>query len=243
MNTRDVTPFATSIVVRQSPKTLYQEFEVRFAGWSEIETGATWDIFGTYDPSNPRAECLIRNGVVPPDRERYVELELGGVPTLEVRGYSRIWLGLRRAPLDTIVVLPGDGVGHSVKAALEQHGGAVGRYRVWSYVETMHEAVERLAAEAGFRVDIRLPNYDIGPHVFDPESSYWASILELVEPFAPDVWYRESTNTIAIVDPVASRYLVGNTLQVSPDVIGGVRSFPVRRRRVRRVIVTVPRCR
>jgi hypothetical protein len=265
MNTRPVTRFATAVSVKQPPRTLYKEFEVTFAGWYDIEEGASWDIFGTYDPTDPRTEVLIRNGVVPADRERYVSVDGNGVPSLTVKGFSRIWLALRRAPVDTLVLVPGAGLGNTVEAALEAFAyrsyrvvgarvvGArglgvtgrrsVGRYRVLQHVSTMHRAVERLAREAGFRAEVRLPDYELAPLVLDPTKSYWAAISDLVAPFAPETWYRESTNTVVIADPLAPRFEVGSKIELAAGVVSGVRGVPVRRRRVRRVIVSVPPCR
>lgn len=244
MNQRDVTPWATSIDIEQPPACLYRQWSVTFAGWSAVESGASWDIFGSYDPeTTPRAECLIRAGVVPEDRERTVGLGSGEMVTTTVSGYDRVWLMQRRAPRDTLVLVPGRrGAGAGAAAAIEAFGQPVGRYRTVTGVDTLHHAVRELARRAGVNVHLATLNYPWQATVVDPAQSYWEAILELLRPLGAEVWYRRSGNLLVIVDPLAPRYGLGTTINLPPQLVKSVNGWPVRQRRVRRLLTRIRAC-
>lgn len=254
MNKRDITEWVSSLKVRQPANCLYKEFELELLGWTSVEDNASWDIYGTYDSTTaPRAEPLILNGILPPDRDRYPSIDQGTVPTLKIKGYSRIWLCQRKAPTETLVMVPGTGRVRAVidgqeivqaslaQVAIDRYGGPLGRYKVVRHMNSFASAVGYLANQAGFKVDFRLPNYPLEPFVCDPEKSYWELIKDLIEPWAPELWYREPTNTLAIVDPLAPRYQIGRSLGVPSTLIAAVDAVPIRTNRVRRVFARFPR--
>lgn len=246
MDRRDVTSWVQALEIRQPRRTIYREFSLEFAGWAAIQNyqdGATWDIYSSVDQDNPRAEVEIAGGVIPPDRDRLVDLQPGKVPVVEITGYDRAWMIQRRRPSATIVVVPGSGFGEeleeSVGYALERYDGPVGQYRVWTYTRTVHEAVRKLANEAGVRVDLRFPDREIRPFVVDPERSYYEAIRELVDPWSPEVYYRRSWNALVFVDAEAPRYGVGRTVELAARHIRRVQALPVRAKRIRRVLLRV----
>ncbi len=240
MNQRDVTPWATAIEVSQPARTIHREWSVTFVGWSSIEDDAEWDIFGSYDPADPRAECLIRAGVIPPDRMRNLQLGAGAVPQLTVQGVDHVWMIQRRAPRDTVVMLS---EGQTAAAAIEEYGQPVGRYTVWSGIATLHHALEALGTAAGVNVLCRIPNYPFSGLVVDPTLSYWGAMYQLLEPTAAEVWYRRSDRTLVCIDPLAPRYGLGRRLELPAGIVKSASAWPIRRRRVRRIIYRVPPCR
>lgn len=238
----DVTPWVTAVEVVQPSQTIYREFGVTLVGWSSFEAGGTWDVFGSYEPENPRAECLIRGGVVPPDRQVSMGLQTGAVPQVTIRGYDRVWLALRRAPRETVVLAP-DSDGAAVARVLEDYGGVVGRYRVWRGMRTLHNAVVALGNAAGLRVRCLVPNYPLQPLVVDPRSSYWQAMLGLLEPVGAEVWYRRTANELVVADPLSLRYGLGRRMTIPAGLVVRAEAIPWRRRRVRRVVFRVPPCR
>lgn len=237
---RDLTPWVTSLEVSQPPRSLSREWSVTLAGYTNLVDDGTWDIFATYDTSSPRAECLIRSGVVPPDRERSIVVQRDGVPTVTVRGYDHVYLALRRAPRDTLVLVPDREGTTSAAAAISQYGGAVGRYRVATNVRSLHAALTLLANGAGVNVHLAIPDYPLQPLVVPPTSGYWAAMLELLQPTAAEVWYRRASNTVVVVDPLAPRYGLGRRVEIPGELVTAVSGVPTRHRMVRRVIYQVP---
>lgn len=241
MNSRDVTPWVTELSITQPKRTIYRHFDITMAGWhflEQYEDGASWDVYASHDDTDPTAEAVIRNGVIPPDRARALLIAAATVPTISLRGYDNVWLAQRRRPTDTLVVVPGAGFGDGgVEAALEKYTGPVGRYAVWNYAATISQAVGRLAAEAGLRVDYRLPDADLLPFVIPPDRSYWEALVELVRPWQPEIYYRRNYNTLLILDPEAPRYGIGRTLNVGKENLVRVIGLPVYRNRTRRVIL------
>jgi hypothetical protein len=254
MNNRDVTDWITSLELEQPRRTLYRQWTFRFAAWSAIEAGARWDLFGSYDPSaSPRAEILARAGASPPDRERArLVLATGRMPRLEVRGYDFVWAAQRKRPRETIVMVPSaayiveevDGRPvlreNSVAAALKRYEGPVGNYKVWTNISTIHAAVKRLAHAAGIRVRLLIPNHKMIPLVIPPTASLWEAILELVTPWKPRIYYRDSTNTLLIVDPLSKHYGTGQPLKVPAGAVAKMTGAPIRTSRTRRLLVRIP---
>ncbi|MCP4897620.1 MAG: hypothetical protein GY906_11665 [bacterium] len=247
MGKRDVTKWVQSCEVEQPPDCIYRQAKIDFAGWSAIESGARWDVCGSYNPAKPRAELLLRAGAIPPDRERRVIIAAGKVPTFSITVYDYVWHAQRRTSDETIVMVP-DAGGLSADVALEnwrrKTSAPVGVHRVWSHVRTVGDAVKRLAARGGFRVIWGLPAYDMAPRVVDPKMSYWKAMLDLANPYAPEVYYRPTSNQIVFLDPYAVRYGVGSQLELDAKAVYSIPDVgPVTRNRVRRVILSVPPCR
>lgn len=257
MNTRDVTDWITDVQIEQPRKTLYRTWTFRFAGWSAIEENATWDLFGSYDPAGePRAEILSRAGVLPPDRERArLVVARGEMPRLQIRGYDYVWTAQRKRPRETIVVVPSSAYiveeidgrpvlrENSVAGALKRYEGPIGKYRVWTQVSTIAAGVRRLGNAAGVRVQCRLPSAPMIPYVIPPANSFWDSILELVAPWKPRIYYRDSTRTLIIVDPLHAHYRIGGSLAVPGDVVTRITGAPIIRKRTRRILIRIPPCR
>jgi hypothetical protein len=257
MNNRDVTDWITDVEIEHHRKTLYRQWTFTFAGWSSIEEDAKWDLFGSYDPTaEPRAEILARAGVLPPDRERLrLVVAAGRMPVSRIRGYDFVWTAQRKRPRETIVVVPSSAYivenvdgrpvlrENSVAGALERHEGPIGKYRVWTHVRTIRDAVNRLGNAAGVRVDYRLPNENMIPYVIPPTASYWEAMLELVQAWKPEIYYRDSTNTLVFADPLHSHYSVGGALGIPAGAVVRMTGAPILRKRTRRILIRIPQCR
>lgn len=254
MDRRDVTKWVTALTVTQPRNCLYRQADIIFEGWSSLADDADWDVFGSYDPTSPRDEILLRTGKIPEDRERAITIRGGANPAIKIRIYDQVWQAQRRAPRETVVMVPRNGYvwdvvdGHrvlrenSVETAIRNHGGPIGRYRVWQRIDTMHDAVRELGDAAGINTRVLLPDYPMQPRVLDPTACYWDLMRDLVAPYAPEIWYERQNNTIVFVDPLAARYDVGRTIELPNQTIRNIRALPVMRRRVRRVIIQVPPC-
>jgi len=257
MNQRDVTDWITSVDIEHPRNCLYRQWTFQFAGWSSIEEGAEWDLFGSYDPgTNPRAEVLARAGRTPPDRERdRLIVQAGRMPALRIRGYDFVWTVQRKRPRETIVVVPSsayiveeiDGrpvlLENSVAGAIRRHEGPIGKYRVWTHVRTIADALRRLGNAAGVRVDNRLPSANMIPYVIPPTFSFWDAMVELAKPWKPKIYYRDSTNTLVFADPLHSHYSIGSTLTIPKRTVVRMTGAPIKRKRTRRILIRIPPCR
>ena len=256
MNRRDITPWITRIEIEHPRRTLYRQWTFTLAAWSNLEEDARYDIFVTYDPTEPRAEIMSRGGILPPDRQRKrLTVSAVSVPTLTIKGYDLVWLAQRRQPAETVILVPNstyqveerDGapvlIENSVAGAIDRYTGPVGRYRVWSYTRTIHQAVTKLGRAAGVNVRLLMPNHDLIPTVIPPTSSYWKAMQDLTAPWKPRIYYRDSTNTLVFVAPTSRHYRIGRTLELPSEVISEMTGAPVEFKRARRLLVKVPKCR
>jgi len=239
MDKRDVTKWITSVEISQD-NSIHRKFRLTFAGWHTFDESNRWDIYETYDPSNPRAEIVIRNGVIPEDRKRMVHVVAGEVPTIIAEGYEYVWLAKRRAPPETIIFVPSTrNVEQDVGLAIANHKGntEIGVYRVWAGVRDLHTAIRRLMAAARVRVQIRIPNYTMNAYVVDPTFSYWKAVEMLTDPFAPVRYYIRSTNTLVIADPTQTWMNSGSILNLPENAVRVLDVQPQRLRRIRRVMM------
>jgi hypothetical protein len=239
MDKRDVTPWITSVEIEQADS-IHRKFKLVFGGWHTFDESNRWDIFETYDPTIPRAECVIRNGVVPADRQRLVKVEREAVPTITAEGYEYVWLAKRRAPSETVILVPSTrNVQQDADIAIKNHKGQgeVGTYRVWGGVRTLHDAIRRLMAAARIRVQIRIPNYELLPYLIDPSLSYWKAVEKLTDPFAPVRYYIRQTNTMVIADPTQTFMGAGSVLSLPDEGVQILDVQPQRLRRIRRVLM------
>lgn len=239
MDKRDVTKWITGVEVEQK-NSIHRQFRLTFAGWHSFDETNRWDIFESYDPvGNPRAEILIRNGVIPADRQRVVAVKPGSVPTITALGYEYIWLAKRRAPAETVILVPSTrNVEQDVGLAIANYkGGEIGAYRVWSGVRDLHTAIKRLMSAARIRVQVRIPNYELSAYVVDPSFSYWKAVEKLTDPFAPVRYYIRSTNTIVIADPTQTFMGSGTTLNLPEEAVKVLDVQPQRLRRIRRILM------
>lgn len=240
MDQRDVTSWITSLEVSQVDS-IHRKFKLVFAGWHTFDESNRWDIFESYNhETNPRAEILIRNGVIPADRQRMVRVRKGEVPTITAEGYEYIWLAKRRAPAETIIMVPSTrNIDQDVGLAIANYkgGGEIGTYRVWPGVRSLHLAVKRLMQAARIRVQVRIPDYAMTPYLINPTLSYWKAVEKLTDPFAPVRYYVRSTNTIMIADPTATLMGSGSVLNIPDGVVDLIDVQPQRLRRIRRVLM------
>ena len=237
MDKRDVSGWITSVEIEQMDS-IHRRFRIVFAGWHSFDESNRWDIFESYDQAgNPRAEVTIRNGVIPADRQRVVAVQPGEVPTITAEGYEYIWLAKRRAPAETVILVPSTrNIEQDVGLAIANYrGGEIGTYRVWPGVRDLHTAIRRLMKAARVRVQVRIPNYAMQPYVIDPKLSYWKAVEGLTDPFAPVRYYIRSTNTMMIADPTASLMGSGSVLNLPEVTLLDIQ--PQRLRRIRRVLM------
>ena len=242
MDQRDVTGWITNIEIEQVDS-IHRKFRLTFAGWHSFDESNRWDIFESYDhESNPRAESVIRKGIIPADRQRIVRVRKGEVPTITAEGYEYIWLAKRRAPAETIIMVPSTrNIDRDVGLAIANYKGQteIGTYRVWAGVRSLHVAIKRLMQAARIRVQVRIPNYAMMPYVLDPTLSYWKAVERLTDPFAPVRYFIRSSNTLMIADPTATLMGAGSILNLPADgdAVNILDVQPQRLRRIRRVLM------
>jgi len=241
MDTRDVTLWVRSVSWEQMDA-VNRKFVIEFSSWHSFDGSNRWDIFESSDDSNPRAEVVIRNGVVPPERTRFLSVDPARPPRISAVGYEYIWLAKRKAPTETVVLVPASrNVQEDVSLALSNYrGDFVGTYRVWMGVRTLHDAVQRLAAAARIRVSTRIPDYPFAPFVINPRLSYWDAIKQLTDPFEPVRYYNRTTNTLVIADPTQPIMGAGSDLQIPAGVVKSLDVRPQMLRRIRRVVMRIP---
>jgi hypothetical protein len=243
MDQSDVTNWIRSVTVSQL-NAVDRKFTLVFNAWHSFGPSNRWDIFGSYDPANPRQEILIRNGIIPEDRPKTVSIaggETAVMPTITAEGYEFVWMAKRRGPRDTIIMVPTWGnIVEDVTKAIEESRTEVAVYRVWPGCYSLHVAVKKLARAAGLNLSIRIPNYDMVPYVVPMKNSYWQEIMRLTDPFAPHRYYVRSTNTLVIADKQDAIMGAGNKLVIPGDVIKSLVARPTKKRRLRRVVATVP---
>jgi len=240
MDKRDVTPWVREVQWKQADS-ITRKFQIVFNGWHAFSEANRWDIFESADPTgSPRAEVVIRNGIVPNDAQRTIRVG-DAVPSISADGYEYVYLTMRRAPSETVILVPSRrNYSSDVEQAKKNAGGFIGSYRVWPGCSSLHTGVRRLAAAARVRVRLSIPNYDLAPKAIDPKLSYWKAIEELTDPYAPVRYYVRSTNTLVIADPMLPIMGAGSTLTIPSTLIKSMEVRPQRLRRVRRLLMRVP---
>jgi hypothetical protein len=241
MDTRDVSSWVRSVAWEQMDA-IDRRFTIEFSAWHSFDASNRWDIFETANPANPRDELVIRNGIIPRERQRYLRIDKARPPVIKAVGYEYIWLAKRRAPNETVILGPATtNVQTDVNLALADYrGGWVGTYRVWPGVRTLHDAIKRLAAAARLHVSVRIPNYDFAPYVIDPRLSYWQAIVKLTDPFQPVRYYVRTTNTLVIADPSQPIMGAGSDLKIPAGAVSVLDVQPQMLRRIRRVHMRIP---
>ena len=245
MDGRDVSPWVKSVEISTEDK-IDRKFTIVFSSWDQFSEANRWDIYGSYNPSQPNQEILIRNGRIPIDRWRSVSVGVGAVPQVIGTGYDYVWLAKRKAPRKTIVMMPDrrDYQANLKKAVNDfqerNDGRPIGRYQVWPSMTNLHKALTRLAHAGGIHISIQIPNYDLAPYVVDPKFSYWAAIEELASPFAPNIYYVRQNNTLVIADRQSEVMHSSNKLTLSPKIVADLTAAPIYTRRIRRVIMRIP---
>lgn len=243
MDRRDVTGWVRKVKVAID-NSMHRSFEIRFSSWHSFDATSRWDIYASYTDGTPRQEHVIVQGIIPEDRQRIVKVGREMVPYLVAQGYDYVWLMKRRAPTETIVLVPGTtNVEQDVKLALRNFNGETGVYRTWTGVKTLHDAVNRLARAGGLKVSCRIPNYDMAAFVVDPNLSYWKAIEKLTDPYAPVRYFNRNSNTMIIQDVSQPMMGAGNKLVLGLDTINDMAVQPTGWASARRLILKVPTCR
>jgi len=265
---KEITPWVIAVEIEQPRRTIYRKAEITLAGLSPdaIPAGGRWDVFGSYDPANPRQVDLIRNGYLPPDKDQAVLVTGREVPKLKLTVYDFVWVLQRRTPEETLVFVPGNGivwdhtpdgvyyvVENQIQTAIDNLTGIIrdpykptpkfpaGRYRVLNFVRTAYHAAYVLGLLAGVRVNWQLPDYKIQPYAIGAGKTYWDAILDLAAPYAPEVYYRRDWNSLNLVDPLTRKWQpAGEVMNLPAGLVTSVRGAPQTRRTIRRVIVRVP---
>ncbi len=241
MDKRPVTPFVRQVKWQQARRQYYRSFEITFAGWSSVSSASKFDIYASHNAADPRAELVIAGGMQAPDQKPKTAVD-GDVPTVTVTGYDWAWFAQRlKAPGFSTVVLARSM--DDARKAVYKATAPLGRWQ-WVPATTLHQAVAALAALAGFTVELRIPDYPFSAAIVRPEASLWDAILELVAPYAPEIYCRRTENRVLIVDRTARYQTAGTVIALSEGALrkpGGVEIVPELARYRRRIILWVPR--
>lgn len=240
MDGRDVTKWVKSVTIDQE-NSVDRKFSIAFMGWQEFDENSRFDIYGSYNPAQPFQEIMIRNGTIPPDRYRTVDLGRDKTPLVIAEGYDYVWMSKRKAPRKTIILVPGRKNNEdNIKKAIENFGGPIGRYQVWTGMDRLSTALRKLANAGGIKMKSTIPDYNLAPYVIDPSWSYWMAITELSKIYAPHVYYVRQNNTMVLADRMSEVLHSSNQLILSADVVNAITAKPSINSRVRRVIIRIP---
>jgi len=237
MGDRDITDYVESCYIKQGTDILFREFTITFRAWHNIQSDETWNIWASYDPAAPKAELLIRNGIVPPDRQPNFVLAQGQAPLVTLNGYDYVWLAQRRCPRQTLVFAHTIG---GVNRVVSDYDKPLGKYRAITGRSTLNQMLEYLGALAGINVKCKLPVRAISPMVIEPTMSYWRAMMELARPWAPYIYYMNNDNTLVFEDPASAQSTVsGPVLNLHKDMIKRTQGIPSYTKTINRVIVEV----
>ena len=240
MDRRDVSSWVKSVEIRMEDS-MTRRFTIEFAAWHSFNENARWDIFESTDPTNPRQECTIRNGLIDPSQRKSVEVGRGKVPRIIARGYEWAWLAQRKRPTETIVFVPsGSDVDSNVRAAIEDYGKPVGEFRVWRAMDSNHDVIIKLMQSAGIRASVRIPWHTISAFVMPPTKSYYRQALDLAEPYGAAPMYVRATNTMIFADQRDMIMGGSNTMTIPDDLVDSFTARPKYRSRATRIIVRFP---
>lgn len=242
MDRRDITPWCQKVTWNQPQGFLEREWSVTTHAWHLFDTSARYDIYASYDSTTPRDTCVIRQGYILPDQRLQVQVNRTEQPLVTIKGKSWSARSFRLTPRETIVCVPApDGVSDIAMAheLLRRYDGPVGRLRVLSNCWTLRQMVLNIARRAEFNADYWGPNIPVQPVIIPPDASYWQAILQIIEPFALDVYYSEWGNFLLFVDPV-SRFYRPDGIELPGSLIQRIDAKPKIRKRPHRVIVKVP---
>ncbi len=238
MNGRDISQWCEEVEWGQPNRYLEREFEITTHAWHRFVENARYDIYASYDPNNPYAECVIRNGWLLPDKRCSVKLARGKVPKIKIMGKSWSSVSFRRAPRETLILAPIGAYDFGyLRRVLDGYDGVVGRVRMLVGMKRVDQAVVRLGMEAWLGVSWNLPTYPIGPVILPPGKSYWDAMLNLAEPFAPEIVYNEFGNSVVFADSVSRWYGSGDQIYLGGNIVESVSAIPLKQARINRVIV------
>jgi len=236
MGDSDVTKYVKSCYVKQGTNILFRQFTILFEAWNNIQPDEVWNIWASYDPTDPKAELLIRNGVIPPDQQPEFTIAAGESPRIRVTGYDYVWLAQRRFPRQTLVLA--DTMG-AANRAVADYDDIIGAYRVVTRRSSLRKALRYLGNQAGIRVDCRLPRRALSPIIINPTMSYWRAMLELARPWAPYIYYEATRNTVVFEDPLTAQVTTGSNLELHADTIKSMSGVHSITKNINRVIIEV----
>jgi len=244
MDQRDITPWCRSVTWSQPDQFLEQRWSVTTHAWHLFSTQARYDIYASYDPANPRDTCVIRQGYVLSDQRMRVVVDRAEQPLITINGGSWSSSSFRRSSNETLVLLPcadGDIKWDLARRVLKNYDGPVGGYiRPMSNCWDLKRDVITLGQRACFSVIYHGPNIPMQPVIVPPNLSYWEAILQLIEPYALEVYWEAFFNTLYFIDPLSRPY--GRpAMNIPGSLIQSIDAVPIHRNRPRRVIVKVPR--
>ena len=245
MDYRDITSKIRSVQI-ELLEDGFRSFELRFSGWHNFDNSNTFDIYETYDGTDPYQYNVIRKGRLIPDAERFIAVDPAAPPYLVANGREGVWFARRKRPRDTIVLLPRtDDVQTAIDTALAdyQHknpGRPTGTIRVWRNVNTIGRAVVRLMRAAGVNCSFRIPDHPLTPYVLDPTISYWTAMERLTNPWNPVRYYQRWTNRLVIQDATQPLMGDGPSLNVPADEIKKLQAIPRTRSMPSRILLRIP---
>jgi hypothetical protein len=245
MDQRDVTSWVNRVQI-SAVDSMTRKFTIDFSSWHSFDVSSRWDIFESYDPTNPRQECTIRAGVIDPSRRKMVSVSKGSVPRVTVQGYEWAWLAQRKRPTSTIIVVPtSTDPNADVKAAINNYnksngGDPIGEYSVWHSMNSNHDVIRRLMQSAGMRSTIRIPKISVSPFVIPPKNSYFRQAKTMAEIFSAVIVYQRSTNTMQFLDPKDISMGASNLIEIPGEIVSNFSAQPKFRSRPTRVIMRFP---
>jgi hypothetical protein len=240
MNNRDISDWCTRVKIGTPDRFLEQEFEISTAAWHLFDPTARYDIYASYDPASPREESVIRQGWVLPDQQLVAAVERGAMPEVTIRGKSWSSVAFRRSGHETMLFSPwGFHDFGRLRRVLDNYDGPIGRVRYMNYFTRIDQVVVRLGMEAWLGVSWSLPHYPTGPIIVPPGKRYWDAMLDLVEPFAPEIRFNEHGNSVVFGDSLRSHYGTSSTVMPG-DLVRRITAHPVKKNSVRRVVMKVP---
>lgn len=242
MDQSDITPWCRSVTWSQPDQFLEQTWAVTTNAWHLFDPNARYDIYASYDPTSPRDTCVIRQGYVVQEQRLRVDISRTTQPLITVQGKSYSSRSFRMTPNETLVLVPAP-IGTSsmtmANRVLERYDGPVGRIRVLGNAWDLRRDVLMLAMRAQFYAAYNGPNIPMQPVVVPPDLTYWEAILQLIEPYALEVYYSEWSNLLVFADPVSRPY-GRDRMWIPGSQIDSVTAIPKFVRHPRRIIVRVP---
>ena len=240
MDQRDVTSWVKSVRIRQNDS-MTRSFTINFTSWHLFNETNRWDIFASYDSTNPRAENLIRAGVIDPSIRQSVVLSRNTAPKVTAEGHEWVWLAQRKRPKTTIIFAPSHGnIDADVAKAIENFGKPIGEFKVWYNMDSYQQIIVKLMQAAGIRVSCHLPWHPISAFVMDPSYSYYKQAVELAAPYGVLPYYVRSSNLLVLSDQRDNIMGAGNTIEIPDTIVDTLSARPKWKSRPTRVIVRFP---
>lgn len=240
MDQRDVTSWVKTVQWSMEDS-MTRKFIIEFTAWHSFGKDSRWDIFATYDKSNPRQEIEIRNGLLDPAQKKTVSLSRNSAPKITARGYEWAWLAQRKRPSETIIFVPsGSEIEANVQIAIANYGQPIGEFKVWYNMDSNHDVIRKLMRAVGITASVRMPRHPISPFVMPPSTSYYKQAADMAAVYSAMPYYSRSTNTIIFSDQRDAAMGAGNRMTIPDTLVDALLARPKYRSRPTRVIVRFP---